>query len=251
MFLDLAAVRISRKQAHCTRNTRDRTIINHTMFRQLPQIPSIGRGSCFFKRSISFSTGKSNQYPPTYFSNPSPGSSGSLAQQANGSSSQFQPPQMQMQTPGSGSGSPRFSVFKDIGMGVALVALVYFAVDNYNTRLTLQQKAFENAMEQQKAVALAQMSFNNARKKREIQILNERKNFQKREMKMALHVALLRKQLQEAGVQPVDINEAIAEFERNVKMENSLANVTGASLWIVDDADIKSYVPSSHEYDRK
>lgn len=106
-------------------------------------------------------------------------------------------------------------------------------------------------MEQQKAVALAQMSFNNARKKREIQILNERKNFQKREMKMALHVALLRKQLQEAGVQPVDINEAIAEFERNVKMENSLANVTGASLWIVDDADIKSYVPSSHEYDRK
>lgn len=158
---------------------------------------------------------------------------------------------MQMQTPGSGSGSPRFSVFKDIGMGVALVALVYFAVDNYNTRLTLQQKAFENAMEQQKAVALAQMSFNNARKKREIQILNERKNFQKREMKMALHVALLRKQLQEAGVQPVDINEAIAEFERNVKMENSLANVTGASLWIVDDADIKSYVPSSHEYDRK
>lgn len=145
----------------------------------------------------------------------------------------------------------RLQVFRDLGSGIATIALVYFAIDNYLTRVQLTQAGFDRAVEQQKSLAVAQMTFNSARKKREIQVLNERKSFQKREMKMALHVALLRKQLEEAGKEPVDINTVIEQFEDKVKMEVSMANFTGTSFWLNGENDLKKYIPDSHEYDRK
>jgi hypothetical protein len=53
-----------------------------------------------------------------------------------------------------------------------------------------------------KNIAVAQNKFNTHRKKRELQVLNERKATQKREMKMVYHIALLRKQLLDEGLTP-------------------------------------------------
>jgi hypothetical protein len=34
----------------------------------------------------------------------------------------------------------------------------------------------------------------------------------------------------------VEIEEAVEEFEKNVKMETSISNVSGATLWVVDES---------------
>lgn len=147
--------------------------------------------------------------------------------------------------------STRVESFLNVGFTLLIGVLIYFAIDNYHARLLLQDEMFEKTLKQQKALAIAQASFKNVREKREMQMLNERKNTQKREMKMALHIGLLRQQLKDAGIDPVDISFANKEFERSVKMENSLANLTGTSLWVVDEADIKKYMPNTHDYDNR
>ncbi|GMM33405.1 hypothetical protein DASC09_007300 [Saccharomycopsis crataegensis] len=202
-------------------------------------------------RYLSTCAKRLSQYPPTYFSNPSPAPKNMVGSSPLIPSNPASPSHITY-SPASNMPTQRKLGFgKDVALCMAVFVLTYFAIDNYISRQALQTESFKNSMEHQKALTLAQLSFNNARKKREIQILNERKNFQKREMKMALHIALLRKQLEATGVKPVNINEAINEFEKNVKMENSLSNITGTSLWVVDDADIKSHLPSTHEYDKK
>lgn len=75
--------------------------------------------------------------------------------------------------------------------------------------MQLEQKATEHSVAQMKSLAVAQNNFNNQRKKRELQVLNERKMTQKREMKMVYHIALLRKQLIEVGVKPGEYHPAI------------------------------------------
>lgn len=34
----------------------------------------------------------------------------------------------------------------------------------------------------------------------------------------------------------MDIDEAVKEFEKNVKMENSISNVSGQALWVIDES---------------
>ncbi len=34
----------------------------------------------------------------------------------------------------------------------------------------------------------------------------------------------------------MEIDEAISEFEKNVKMENSISNVSGTALWVIDES---------------
>ncbi|ODQ58248.1 hypothetical protein WICANDRAFT_16587, partial [Wickerhamomyces anomalus NRRL Y-366-8] len=134
------------------------------------------------------------------------------------------------------SQSSRLSTFKDLSVIFSIVTLTYFAVDNYRSRIGLEARVLEQQMNNMKALALTQNNYNNQRRKRETQVLNERRNAQKREMKMVYHISMLRKQLIDAGLKPVEIDEAISEFEKNVKMENSISNVSGTALWVIDES---------------
>ncbi|ODV57831.1 uncharacterized protein ASCRUDRAFT_78355 [Ascoidea rubescens DSM 1968] len=181
--------------------------------------------------------------PPTYFSNDVSPVQQQQQQQQQQAQSQLQYNEHLRNT--------KFFSVKDYGFGLLLISFIYFSFDNYLKAKELEGKVVEQINNNHKALAIAQMSFNKTRKKREMQILNERSNNQKREMKMVLHVAMLRKQLRDNGIEPVNIDDATAEFEKNVKMENSMSNLSGTSLWVVDDAPIKSFVPNIHEYDRR
>ncbi|SCU92930.1 LANO_0E02564g1_1 [Lachancea nothofagi CBS 11611] len=133
----------------------------------------------------------------------------------------------------------------------SVLALSFFAIDNYRARLRLELKVEEDALKFKQAQDLLAKQANAHRKKRELQILNERKLIQTREMKVALHVAMLRKQLIEAGLKPATIEQALHEFEKHVKMENSISNVSGTRLWVTDDSPSKCYVSDVREYDNR
>lgn len=122
-----------------------------------------------------------------------------------------------------------------------------------------------------KNLQIQQANFINARNKRDLQILQERRDHNKRNFKMSLHIALLRQQLIQNGIDPVEINSAIKEFEQNVKADNSIKNVSGQALWLDDNnrmypsfslsdfslsiltnfLALKLYFPDPHDYDKK
>lgn len=140
---------------------------------------------------------------------------------------------------------------KDLTLVLATLFLSYFAVDNYGRRLELEKAVQEQQLKFLKNLSVQQNTFNQARKKKDIQLITERKKMQTREMKMVYHIALLREQLIKQGLEPIEIAKALEEFEKEVKMENSLSNVSSMALWVVDDSELKKFVPSIHEYENK
>ncbi|SSD59465.1 uncharacterized protein SCODWIG_01226 [Saccharomycodes ludwigii] len=143
--------------------------------------------------------------------------------------------------------------FLEFAMVISVVALSFFAIDNYRSRLQLEAKLQNLIFEQTKQHELYTKQVNGIRRKRELQILNERKSIQIREMKMALHIALLRKQLIENGItDPISIDEVLKEYGDKVMMENSISNISGTHLWLNGDEQIlKKYLPNVREYDLK
>lgn len=134
---------------------------------------------------------------------------------------------------------------------VATLALVYFAVDNYSHRIRLEKTAEELASINLKTLQLQEAQYVAARKKRDFQILQERKEMAKRSMRMGLHIALLRKQLEDHGVEPATIEEALKQFEQLVRVDNLIKNVLSQNLWIDDGSELKQYLPDYQEYDKK
>lgn len=137
----------------------------------------------------------------------------------------------------------------EIGVVISLIALTYFAVDNYNERLKLQAKLNDQVIKSQQMQEVYMRQINAQRKKRELQILHERKTVLQRQMKMTLHIAMLRKQLIELGQSPVSIEAILQEYAKSIKMENSISNVSGTALWVTDDCAFKPYLPNGREYD--
>ncbi|AAS53210.2 AFL164Cp [Eremothecium gossypii ATCC 10895] len=132
---------------------------------------------------------------------------------------------------------------------VAVGTLAFFAVDNYRERTAAEVRLQKQLLESQRMHEVFTRQVNAARRKRELQVLNERKATQIRQMKMALHIAMLREQLHDRGVEAVGVDQVLQEFDRHVRMENSISNVSGTSLWVVDDAPAKPYVPNVRDYD--
>lgn len=133
------------------------------------------------------------------------------------------------------------SSIKEFTSLIALCILGYFAVDNYVNRIKLERLNQETTAINLKTLQIQQANFMNARKQKDLQILLERKDHDKRCFKMSLHIALLRKQLIELGVEPAQVNDAVREFERSVKMDNSLKNISGQTLWIDDNSRTYSF----------
>ncbi|CUS23113.1 LAQU0S08e02410g1_1 [Lachancea quebecensis] len=146
---------------------------------------------------------------------------------------------------------PARKPFLELAMLFSVLALSFFAVDNYRARLTAELRLEEQALKARQAQELIAKQLNAQRKKRELQILNERKLVQTRQMKVALHVAMLRKQLLDAGLAPASIEDALQEFERHVRMENSISNVSGTRLWVTDESPAKQFVPDVREYEAR
>lgn len=96
----------------------------------------------------------------------------------------------------------KLASIRDLSIVFSIITLIYFAVDNYRVRSLMEASILEQSLQHMKSLAITQNNFNNQRKKREIQIINERKKVQKREMKMVYHISLLRKQLIDAGIDP-------------------------------------------------
>lgn len=139
--------------------------------------------------------------------------------------------------------------FLEIGIIISLGALSYFAIDNYNERMKLESKLNNQVIKSQQMQKVYLKQMNAQRKKRELQILNERKSGLQRQMKMALHIAMLRKQLVDLDQEPVSIETIQQEYTKSIKMENSISNVSGTALWITDDSTYKAYLPNAREYD--
>ncbi|SCW00382.1 LAFE_0C02960g1_1 [Lachancea fermentati] len=178
--------------------------------------------------------------PPTYFNKP--GLAGQPAQNVTTLPLYAPPvkPSKEVRKP-----------FLEIATGIAVLVLSFFALDNYRIRLGLESKLEDQLLKIKSAQELYNKQINAQRKKRELQILNERKQMQMRQMKISLHVALLRKQLLDHDIQPVSIEDALQEYEKSVRMENSISNVSGTSLWVIDDSPTKAFVPNAREYDSK
>lgn len=132
-----------------------------------------------------------------------------------------------------------------------MFTLGYLAIDNYTNRIKLEKVATETTAINLKTLQLQQQNFLNARKQQDLNLLEERRDMAKRCFKMSLHIAMLRKQLQDLGVQPADIDSAVLEFEKSVKVNNSIQNVTGNVLWLDDSSPLTGFIPDYREYDRK
>ena len=143
------------------------------------------------------------------------------------------------------------SMLTGIANALATLALVYFALDNYLNRIKLEKANEELVTINLKTLQLQEANHQAARKKRDMNTLQERKDRAKRDMKMALHIALLTKQLEEANIPPAKIDDVIREYEQSVKIDNSIRNILSQSLWLDDNSELKPYLPNVHEYDKK
>ena len=117
-----------------------------------------------------------------------------------------------------------------------MFALAYIAIDNYTERMKLEKLHTETTAINLKALQVQQLNYQKERKKKDLQLLQERRELAKRNFKMALHIAMLRKQLLDAGMDPISLDASIAEFEKSVKADNSIKNVTGQYLWLDDSS---------------
>lgn len=132
-------------------------------------------------------------------------------------------------------GNPTGPSFVGRAYFVAIVALSYLAYDNFNYNVKVE-KLNNELTTMKKALQVQQVNFLNARRSKDLQMIEERKDNEKRSFRMALHIALLRKQLADLGIDPIGVDSAIKEFEKSVKIDNSIKNISGQSLWLEDNS---------------
>lgn len=140
---------------------------------------------------------------------------------------------------------------KDLVLLATMFSLIYLTLDNYIGRIRAEKLQAETAAISARTKQLLQTRFKQQTQQRDVQILAERKKVSRRDFKMSLHIAILRQQLKELGVEPKDIDQALKEFDTSVKIDNSIHNVSGQALWLDDMSPLKEYLPDVHEYDRQ
>ncbi|KAK6461781.1 hypothetical protein DFJ63DRAFT_336551 [Scheffersomyces coipomensis] len=203
-------------------------------------------------RSLTTSSIKRSSFnPPSHFTNPYDPPQTYGHNQSPPSSQTQQTQQSSSSSSSSQSSNDKTNSLKEITSLVGMCILAYLTIDNYTNRIKLEKLITETTAINLKTLQIQQTNFLNVRKKRDLQILQERRDTDKRDFKMSLHIALLRKQLNDLDIDPIDIDVAIKEFEKNVKADNSIKNVTGQSLWLDDNSTLKSYLPDPHDYDKR
>lgn len=138
------------------------------------------------------------------------------------------------------------SSLKELSSILAMCALAYIAIDNYNNRIRLEKLNNDSNAINLKTLQLQQANFLNAKKKQDMVMIEERKETNRRNFKMALHIALLRKQLKEAGIEPLGIEDATREYELSVRADSSVKHVSGQVLWLDDSSG--TYIDSDETW---
>ncbi|CAK7914066.1 hypothetical protein CAAN3_15S02916 [[Candida] anglica] len=175
----------------------------------------------------SFRTLK-NQVPPTHFSDSNP--------------TRYTPPKTHFhdqhieskQLPEDSSHNTNEKPIKELTVLLTMVTLSFFAIDNYLNRIKAEKHVNETVMINLNTLKSQQVNFNNLNKRKNLQILAERKENNKKLAKMAVHIALLRKQLKEAGHDPVSIEYVLQQFDTQVNVSTSITNVTDQVHYVKD-----------------
>lgn len=118
---------------------------------------------------------------------------------------------------------------------LGMCTLAYLALDNYNTRVTLEKAAASKHAQLVKVSRSNQALVLAERKKRhQIETIRNKKET-RRSLRMATHIALLRKQLVEAGLDPISIDQSLHEFKNSAMQAPD--ELTGLlKMWISDNS---------------
>lgn len=158
-------------------------------------------------------------HPPTHFGNPS--------SPTNNSSTG-----LQNHRPAINNGKP----VRELSVLLTMMVLSYLAIDNYWNRVKLEKLLNETTIINIKTLKLQQANYTTAQKRKNLLVIGERRENNKKFTKMGVHIALLRKQLIDLGHNPVDIDSALKEYEKTVKVNTSVNNVTDQILYIGDQS---------------
>lgn len=198
---------------------------------------------------------RSYHLPPSHFSDPLAipqpfGESGptSTQQNANQNKQEQQYANQNTQRLNNDIPPPNLRSMKDFALVFGSLTMAYLALDNYKSRVKIEKMSQETAAINVKTLQLQQQTFTGAIKKQELRIHNERMVISKRCFKMALHIAMLRKQLQALGVDPTTIDQLTEEFEKSVKMSKL---GPGGYLWLDEASEYKADLPDYRDYDKK
>lgn len=141
-----------------------------------------------------------------------------------------------------------FKSYKDFCIGIAYLGVgtgVIFFIFDQHDRLDVSERQMKMMKKKQKELVLQMQTYKT--KLNKIASENAKKNVML-QGKMQMHIALLREQLLEAGIDPVTIDNAINKFEDEVKVDVSGNTV---ELWVPGESKLKSLIPDPHEYNKK
>ncbi|ODV87001.1 hypothetical protein CANARDRAFT_27337 [[Candida] arabinofermentans NRRL YB-2248] len=201
---------------------------------------------------------QNNHHSPTYSHNFSQQNVHSMKQQPHQSSSipSYQsaspPPSSSSSSPPPLSNPPRklsSDSIKELATSLPLIFLLSMALGWYINDQIDREKEHERELKMLKKnqkEMLIQMQ--NYKKKVALHTVELTKKDVLIQGKMQMHIALLREQLIENGIEPVKIDQALEKFEEEVKMQTTLTTI---DLWVPGESRLKSYIPDAHEYANK
>lgn len=141
-----------------------------------------------------------------------------------------------------------FSSYKEFCKGIAYLGVglgVTFFLFDQHERLDESERKMNMMRKKQKEIAMQMQNYKN--KLNKIAIENAKKNVIL-QGKMQMHIALLRQQLIDLGAEPIDIENAIQQFEKDVKVDIAANTV---ELWVPGESDVKRLIPNPHEYSQR
>ncbi|KAK9473551.1 uncharacterized protein V1510DRAFT_414346 [Dipodascopsis tothii] len=168
---------------------------------------------------------------PTYFSNPA------------------KPPAAGPEPAKRADGPPR--TYITFMLTTALISVSVMLGSAQTAQRESEEKAQQLAAMLSQNATTHQMKFTQFRQQHDSALQRERREREKIDMAVLVHVAMLRKQLVEAGIEPAGVDEAATEFQRAVRMDSSAASSgLGSSYYVATDSAVKAYIPDIHEYKR-
>ncbi|AOA60340.1 Hypothetical protein PP7435_CHR1-1517 [Komagataella phaffii CBS 7435] len=129
-----------------------------------------------------------------------------------------------------------------------MVLLSVTLFENYKRTWELEQKLETQQQGYKRNISQLQANFKSFQKKQSSTYSSLKKTNNEREVKMALHIGILRQQLIKNGIEPSGIDEALREFENKVRIT---VDPSLNYIWLEDESALKPYTPDIHDYDKR
>lgn len=127
----------------------------------------------------------------------------------------------------------------------ATLGIAYYAYDNYVAKVKLEKVIKQTTAINTKAMQQQQQLFANARQKHLQDMMKVARALHRATFKMGVHIAMLRKQLIDAGVEPVEADKALEEYRQSVQAKSA----NGVEyLWLDSSSPYKSLMPHVRDY---